>query len=262
MTLVKDLLPKLITDLVPDLIGAEPPSFVIPTDLANLVLWGDPADASTVTTTGSLIDLIEEKSSENNDMAQSGAARPSYIIGGLNGKNIIRFNGTGQCLSLPGVIISGTTARTFFFVIRGDNTGNDEAFIDLTIDNTAGKRYAISGNAGGSVSTRVAGGAIDFNESIVDATNFSILVMQSPASSIISATTGRINGVAMTVSGAGSIAINTGTTGITTIGNSVSFSQFFDGEMGDMIAYDRLLPLSEVESIEDFLSNKWAISIP
>ena len=68
-----------------------------PNRLANLVMWLDAADSNSVTTVSSAVSQWTDKSGNGNNATQSTAgARPTYTTAGLNGLNVLTFNGSNN----------------------------------------------------------------------------------------------------------------------------------------------------------------------
>jgi 6-phosphogluconolactonase (cycloisomerase 2 family) len=68
---------------------------------ADLALWLDADDASTITLNSSDVSQWDDKSGNGYDLLQSTAAdQPAYVTGGLNGKPVLRNNG-GDFLASP-----------------------------------------------------------------------------------------------------------------------------------------------------------------
>lgn len=102
----------------------------VPTDL-NTVLWLDPIDAATVTTTTSgsdeLIDQVNDKSGLSNHAIGTGTGRPKYVSGEID------FTGGATGFALTNNIqesvlnlfylIRTTDTRWLFFSIGGSNHG-------------------------------------------------------------------------------------------------------------------------------------------
>lgn len=258
----------LINNLSPDLIGIKSPELLpsikrkLPTDVPNGIAWLDASDDTTITESANDIDGWDDKIGQSNDLAQAAEAKmPTYILAELNGKNIVRFNGTTHSMTFPGVIIPGTAARTFIFVLRANSTDANEAIISLTSSAGNFKRYDITGDASGRVTIRIRARSITFNESIVDATNFSILTIQNAANSDINATKGWLNGVPMTVFSSSSGIIDTGTDGTSGIGESLTNPAFFNGDIAEAIAFNAVISTLNRKGLELEVSTKYNIPL-
>jgi hypothetical protein len=83
--------------------------------LITTALWLDAADASTVTASSSLVDEWRDKSGNARHATGTTTTRPAYTSAGLNGRNVITFDGTDDFLSLSGITLD--TDNTFVFSV-------------------------------------------------------------------------------------------------------------------------------------------------
>jgi len=66
---------------------------VLPTELANLVLWLDAADTGTITDSGGVVSGWDDKSTNGFDLEQlTGGLQPTTGTRTVNGLNVIDFN--------------------------------------------------------------------------------------------------------------------------------------------------------------------------
>ncbi len=229
--------------------------------LPNLVAWFDPSDANTVTSAGMplTVSQLNDKSGNTHNAVQGNASfQPEFVPDTVNGLPILRFDGSDDFLTLGSVVISGTVARTFFFVVRADMVpGNNDAILSLTTENTAGERYDITSQP----SLRVTGGNRIWTNSILSATDYFVMTIQNQATADVNVTLGRLNGIVMTQASAASESITTGTGGTTRLGERNIGSDYFNGDLGEVVMYDRALSASEIDSVENYLGVKWGIIV-
>lgn len=98
--------------------GATPPA-ASPLDIAGCKLWLS-ADALTLSN-NDLVELWTDKSPAANNCTASGATRPTFKTNILNGKPAVQFSGGPYLESSTGMGITGTNARTLFFVAYNIN---------------------------------------------------------------------------------------------------------------------------------------------
>ena len=98
-----------------------------PADLgADLALWLDADDASTITLNGSNVSQWSDKSGNARHVLQAAASgQPVYNVTGLNGKPTITFDGTNDILLNQNAGSVGVTNISMFMVTRYV-TGNNE----------------------------------------------------------------------------------------------------------------------------------------
>ena len=221
----------------------------------NLVAWLDAAASLTITQSGGTVSQWDDKSGNDHNAVQGDTGlQPAYIEDAANGLPILRFDGSDDVMSLGSVIISGTAARTLFVVGQADVTA-DDALISLTTTVTGGKRWDITSE----VSIRVTGGNRFWTVGMTGA--YHVLTIQNLASANVNVTLGRRDGTVMTELSVNSRNINTGTGGTTRLGERAAQDGYYDGDIGEVIFYDRALSGSEIDSVESYLGVKWGISV-
>lgn len=112
----------------------------LPTDLANLVLWLDASDISTlwqdlgkttpVSSDGDVVGVWDDKSG-NNNVADQGttASKPLYKVAIQNGLSVVRFDGSDDYLILTGLTVAAGSFSAFFVAdITKNATGRDYFF--------------------------------------------------------------------------------------------------------------------------------------
>lgn len=74
----------------------------LPSLIRDKVLWLDADDAATLTVSSGLISEWRDKSGLGNDAVQAiGAFQPTYVLAGINGRNIVRFDGIADFIESP-----------------------------------------------------------------------------------------------------------------------------------------------------------------
>ncbi len=224
-------------------------SVFTPTDIANLALWIDAADSSTITDMAGAVSQWDDKSGNNNNAIQGTASlQPTTGTATIGGKNAIDFDGSNYMDFTSA--ISRLNGYTVFSVIKTNDITSSAALV--------------SGNVG---SLRL---AVDSSEQID-------IVRQSQAvalSGSVPITIGSDTIISARTSGAGSntqingVAANSNTTNpaysqdLYRIGVQKEASElfFFDGQMGDILIYDRILTDTEMNQVGNYLKLKWGIS--
>jgi len=103
--------------------GASPD--IKPDDIANLELWLEPFDSATISTTGSLIDSITDKSTKGNDFSGAGATRPDILADGISsGNNSIQFTASELLTAGDVELHDNTRGFTAIVLIKPSNTGD------------------------------------------------------------------------------------------------------------------------------------------
>jgi hypothetical protein len=141
----------------------------LPTDLgADLALWLDADDASTITLNGSTVSQWDDKSGNNFNFANATASgQPAYLATGLNGKPSLRTDGADTLFyqsSLLGQNVSGLTAA--IVGVHPVGAGFVANACDFFISNGVGNlstRFALLVNPAGQTADRysIAGRRLD-----------------------------------------------------------------------------------------------------
>ncbi|NGP87819.1 DUF2341 domain-containing protein [Fodinibius halophilus] len=242
--------------------------------ISGLQLWlkGDAG----VTLSGSDVTTWEDQSGNTRHFSSAAASnKPQYAtnITSLNNQSAIEFDGGGDFLEDADgeAYINGLTEYTLFFVIQSDQTNVNRGFWDTedpdNRDEVFTIRYDAAGaNAGANdlIKAGILGNSPDNQlESFSDiqTTQGQILsydwksneeynlvvdgVLNNP-SAISSPPTGTLSNATKVLVGQGA---------------KDGASQSWDGYIAEVILYDRFLSENERESIEDYLSEKYNISI-
>ena len=164
----------------------------------------------------------------------SGAAKPIYKAGILNGQPVVRFNPDG--LSYFTFANRLTTIRTVFIVAKQNATGSWRHF--LLGDSSAYHFHPGSSSQfwEGNASGHVLGGITRLNGEVINGATTS---MGTSWFSLSLVTTGNVTADALGKD------------------RQVYDGRFWDGDMAEVLIYDRALSESEVSQVEDYLNAKW-----
>jgi hypothetical protein len=201
----------------------------------------------------------DDKSGNGYNATQTTAAnQPLYNSTGLNNKGILDFNGSSHYLNYPSV--GSTDAMTVFVVIKADTLliafqqilGSDgwaAGYTHLLFENSVDKI-----NFG--VNSRTPENA--YQTSTFSAGSYKIIGVTSDSSNVKFYINGSPDGtVAVTVP-------QTMTLGAGKIGAwenlSAVVERFWDGQIAEIIVYNRVLSTTERGIVETYLTNKWGIS--
>ena len=251
----------------------------IPLTIAGCNLWLDADDASSFTLSGSDIEEWRNKSTDYAgvfDYKQtSGAVRPDYVTSALNSKSIVRFNGIWDYMSSSGDVSKRSPAgtdqtMTAFFVARehASSTGQ-EAILQwgLKSDNGfsgvgdstwfhngdglwSGKYMFFSNEDMSKIIYTDANGKME--------TTAQIFAITQTTSNITFHVTGTLNATAATPHDKVYPANNANIYSL--LGRDYA-SDWFHGDIAEIIVYNRDLSASERGTIESYLSTKWGVAI-
>lgn len=223
--------------------------FQAPTDLDGLQLWLDAADTATIADSSGSVSQWDDKSGLGNNAAQgTGANQPTTALDTINGKNVIDFDGTTDFFDLTSDVTL-TADYSVFIVSNTDDTASDRFFLG---DDGTSIKIGIS-NTGALFVRVLNAGSSDTTETF------------SSGNSILYITRNAANKVDQGFNGEAlnrlySDVAQSGTTTIGRIGVD-NASLFWDGNIAEVIIYNRALTSAERSDVEKQLALKWGISI-
>jgi hypothetical protein len=107
-----------MSPMSPRLLRPRAPSGFNPKSIANLANWWDAADSSTVTLNGTTVQSWGNKSGGPALAQGTAGAQPTYTAAGVNGRNVLTFDG-GDVLTATA---SYSTLNTTVFIVVRENT--------------------------------------------------------------------------------------------------------------------------------------------
>jgi hypothetical protein len=119
--------------------------------LISTALWLDAADASTITESGGAISQWNDKSGNSRNVAQDTALRrPTYTFAGLNGLNIITFNGSNNQLFSASAALQRNLSQSAIFglVQPGSNTAAEKLIVQTLTTSFSRTVISYSASAG------------------------------------------------------------------------------------------------------------------
>lgn len=229
----------------------------IPNKLSGLKLWLDASDIATVIESGGNVSQWNDKSVSGNNATQpTGSVQPVFLSNGINGKGALEMvDSSTQFMTLNTSIVEGDLTAIAVFVNKFPSA--TPAAIGGILGGPAGiniqlLRYDPDQSANGSLTTFDGTNQIQFDlpSSIQDipviiATEFDTAVGQKLY----------LDGV-LKVTGA-----YVGTIDARQIGKIGNFLGSLVGRIGEIIVYDRILVAAELLQLNNYLSNKWGITL-
>ena len=237
---------------------APTPAAPVPAD-ATLGGWYSPSSTfSPSNASGTLITQWGDLSNANHNLNSTGGPEKPRISGNTqNGLLSVQYDGTSDYETInPFTQIGGASGVTIFLVCKFNATGGTQV---VTSTSTGGSQLAISGATSRYNLTFASGIGTDTG-STVD-TNFHIHTMAFNGSGIGNSDRliYRRDKVQRTLGYTGTVGTVTGAGTIFSLGATTVPSNFFNGYVGELIIYTRALTTVEIQSTENYLSNKWAI---
>lgn len=228
----------------------------------STVLWLDASDASTITeSSGSISSWSDKKNNGRSAVQETGLNQPTYTSSGLNGKNVVTFNGTSSWLSVADtydapiniyvVVKSETTSGVRHILRKGFNAGNSFEFFLRTNDLTV--QLAVGGSSSAFVSSAT-------NQATTDATiygsvnNGEILRLFKNGSAIGNTpaiTTAQLNSTQ---------ALRIGASPSDNTSGGGSAIDFWNGIIAEVVLTTAILSTEDRQNIEGYLAHKWGLT--
>ena len=217
-------------------------------------LWLDAADASTITTVSGAVSQWNDKSGNSRNGTQSvSTARPAYTSSGLNGKNVITFDGNNDFLALPS--LAGVRTVSVFAVA---------SFASVTANLPILDESGINAYGGGLHLRLTSSGTIRFwGQDAVPLTDTSSTISQNTATLIgaIESSGSRtiwINGTSRVT--ATFSTVNSRVTADPRIGSSALLNQWMNGYIAEIVLVGSAIATETRGQIEGYLAHSWGLT--
>lgn len=239
-----------------------------PKNLSGLVMWLDPTDATTYTiSTG--VSEWRDKAGSNTFTQATGNNQPTLST--INGKTALSFDGSNDSLTTTSTLFTGTSSFTFFQVLLGTFPGTSaQVFNHRTGAGGADTNdfcVALIANQGaawlfGTLRTRVrsfrsgVGYNADQRFDSVDVSGAGAISVTGAFGASSASSTAWWRGTASPTANPTS---DTGTDAGMAIGCRLNATRdlFYQGLMGEILAYNRTLSTTERRTVESYLAKKW-----
>jgi len=242
-----------------------------PDQLHGCVLWLDTTDIDTITLNGSKVTQWDDKSISGNDVAQSTeASQPTYEVDSMSGKSSLFFNGAqyleradGDCTGLD----MGAGDFTVISVFSSTTTSSGATIAAKGAGNVGAKRYILA--LVGSV-PEYSYFELDDNTAFKRAKDFDVVNFDGNPHMLIGMRFGtdlklyRDGGLKETIDITGYGDLDSPdplSIGALWDKSGSAYAWFFEGNIGEVIIYNRVLNSSEQNQVEKYLSNKWGVSL-
>lgn len=228
-----------------------------PTQVGGTLLWLDAADSNTLfqtvggaaaTADGNPVGEWKDKSGNGRNGTNTLTGRPMLKTGIYNGRNTIRFNGTSTFLSLPNFYNLGTDDYTAFIVTKVNTPAAFTVIFEQAAPAGAARfvffvgsgaqRYQYYHNT--FVGSGILGTSINvIFKAVSNGTNRSFSVNNGTP---VSATIADFNS----------------TGNFTYLGNSL-YNEYLNGDVSEVLFYNKALSAGDQTLIYNYLSAKWGI---
>lgn len=219
----------------------------------GLQLWLDANDSATITI-GTGVSQWTDKSGVGNTVTQAtGLLQPTYVAGVQNGKPIVRFDGATQFLTkTTPVALSNLSAFTIFMVASADNTVGNDGAVGLFngINQRAWRLLRLNAAAGRTLNT-----SLDGSSTIASTATGGTSTVFATTYATLNGTNQFISSTATTDTDAQTAILNS--TADLEVGSTAG--QFWDGDIAEILFYNRLLNAPEITATLLYLNTKWGL---
>jgi len=241
--------------------------------ISDLALWLDTDDTDKITSSANKVSLFDDKSGNDNDAAQAiGDEQPETGTNTINGRNVIDWDIVDDNLSIASdasIDDLFATGGTIVYVTESDSLGEASLgrFTDKT--STGGWVFNKDPDGGGALTLTVLfsttpgdfgtdGGTFSLTKSIIIITYDASNTTNVP----IFYTDGAVTASSTFNAPVGTVASDSGITAL--VGNNkppFALANSFDGRMGEVLWYKRIITDAERGQLNTHLSNKWGIPL-
>jgi len=215
-----------------------------PSDISNLAIWLDADDASTITDTSGSVEQWNDKSGNARHVFDTVAGSPTTGTETINGLNVIDFPG-----------------------------GTSNIVLDTASTTTLTQPYTLAAVAQGVASDRLVGGGgsvfLQYNGNgtwmyyagtVQDGTT-----SFTPLNATVCIVIGIFDGAnsELRVNGGSESTANPGTNSLDLlqVGADGAGILEWDGQIGEVLAYDKAVSGTELSNLETYLADKWGVTI-
>jgi hypothetical protein len=228
-----------------------------PTQIGGTLLWLDAADSNTLfqtvggaaaTADGNPVGEWKDKSGNGRNGTNTLTGRPTLKTGIYNGRNTVRFNGTSNFLSLPNFYNLGTDDYTAFIVTKVNTPASFTVIFEQAAPASA-RRFVFFVGSGAQRYQY-------YHNSFVGSgiLGTSINSIFKAVSSGTSRSFSINNGTPATAT----LADFDSTGNFTYLGNS-SYNEYLNGDICEVLFYNRALSAGDQTLIYNYLAAKWGI---
>ena len=220
----------------------------VPTDIANIALWIDTSDLTTITHVLNAVSQIDDKSGLGNHMVQGTAVNQPTTGSAINSLNAFSWDGSSDFMDFTSAI-SRTSGYTVFSIVNVTDDSLNKAIF--------------SGTAGSFAFRADATEQLDIVRTDQAVVLGGTVTIPAATDAIVSCRTGsagnntQVDGVTAD-SNATDPVYSTDTDRWGAQSGTTQF--FFDGLMGEQIVYTRILTNAEMNQVGTYLAAKWGIT--
>ena len=230
-----------------------------PSQIPNLQAWFDASNPTGVTRTGGAVTAWNDLSGKGNTVSQATASlEPAYTAGGINGMGSLTFNAQPYLVGSNAAFSTNLFNESTVFVVSNQANSTQSSMVASTGAYSVNPRWNLRLSDTGVTN-------FDFNLKTVG----SITAQDVPNGPAVWTAAGSISTLAQYVRKDGNtLSTSTGPGGSATgnfplvIGAKAApglTSYQYDGQLGEMLMFNRYLSASETMQVEGYLACKWGL---
>ena len=235
----------------------------LPTDISGLKLW---LDASAIELSdGAAISSWTDLSGNGFDFIQSSeSCRPLYKTGIINGKPVVRFDGSDDrlaCYSLSG--LGGNNSKTIFAVATVGTGSSEHTIFQLGESGVSGRTFILGCKRDSSQfkwGVWQWGSGYDLDDSASVSGAWAIIVGVKDGNNLSLYRNGVLR-AGPTARSAANIRANNSRIGARFDNGTTGAAMFFQGDLAELVLYDSALAATDIQKINKYLSQKYGIAL-
>jgi len=179
--------------------------------------------------------------------------RPTFRTGVLNGKSVVRFDGSNDCLSINPVAWSQSlSGMTIIVVSKYSNTTGTQT---LTTTDQDDMGLFIDTN----FKVSMAGASADSSTSADTSFHIHTLKFDGSQSGNAARLVYRIDGSAETLTFTGTVGTTTSASNGTIFLGCDDSAEFLNGDVAEFLMFNKALTNTEITDVESYLTTKWGL---
>ncbi|KAF5043645.1 Bacterial Ig domain protein [anaerobic digester metagenome] len=225
-------------------------------DLLSLALWLDASDPETITLNGSTISQWADKSGNDRHATQATATKqPALILSALEGRSLLRFDGSNDYLEAPAVLNTSSPSGAIFVVCK--QSGSSTGALLSTRPLSAGQGWTVRMNNATQLAYYNIGYSVSPSGSnlATKPSGYGIVSFVRGANSVFFV----VNGICETFQAWSGNDVSS--YGKTAIGSeNAGTGSFLNGDVCEIIVLEHVPSTSDRERIEGYLAHKWGLA--
>jgi hypothetical protein len=221
-------------------------------EILGLALWFDASDISTISVATGVSEWRDKSRNARHVSQATGANQPAYTVGGLNGLNVLTFDGTNDFMS--NTAYSFPTVYSIYAVGRSSATSYSRL---LNVGGSTDLRGFLGTGSSNSNYATFFGNGTNWNDILSNTPNQSIAstsILGVVKDNAVAGATPYVNGIAQNTKN------GTTTTGTGFIfGKAATPEQYWNGIIAEVIIQSSLSTNLQRLAIEGYLAHKWGL---